>query len=154
MNKKETEESNLKKDNIRLLSENEKLWQENQEAKKAIDILKSDKDELFQCIERLNAEKTSLEVRVEMLTKNHELANKRIHILEVNRDKLENTVEYLNSLKASCNECSNDAVNDLANAKKEIERLNNDLDTTTKMYLEERRKRKKLKKALLKAVME
>lgn len=159
--KAEENKDKLKADNIRLLNENEKLWQENQEAKKAIDILKSDKDEVTKTveelklsIERLNTEKASLETRLEMLTKNHEFANKRIHELEVDKDELENTVEHLNSLETSCSECSNDAVNDLTNAKQEIDRLNDDLDTATKMYLEERRKRKKLKKALLKAVME
>lgn len=137
----EENKDKLKADNIRLLNENEKLWQENQEAKKAIDVLKSDKDELKLYIERLNkriyeleADNKDLEVRI--------------------NDAKQDAEELRNQGAMPCEACANDAINDLTNAKQEIDRLNDDLDTATKMYLEERKKRKKLKKALLKAVME
>lgn len=147
MNKKETEESNLKKDNIRFLSENEKLWQENRDAKKTIDILRSDKDQLTNTVEELK-------LCIERL-------NKRIYELEADNkdlkvrinDAKQDAEDLRNQGAIPCEACANDAINDLTNAKQEIDRLNDDIDAATKMYLEERKKRKKLKKALLKAVM-
>lgn len=132
---KETKEEleKLLKDNIRLLNENETLWKENQEAKKAIEVLKSDKDELTKAIET------------------QRLCIDRI---ETENAELKKQVEYLENVESvSCEECANDAINDLTKAKNEIDRLNTDIETTTQIFLKERKKRKKLEKAFLKVVM-
>lgn len=132
---KETKEEleKLLKDNIRLLNENETLWKENQDAKKAIEVLRSDKNELTKAIET------------------QRLCIDRI---ETENAELKKQVEYPENVESvSCEECANDAINDLTKAKNEIDRLNTDIETATQMFLKERKKRKKLEKALLKVVM-
>lgn len=129
-----------------------KLTDELNGVKEAIDTLTKDKEELeenLSATEKINlalvAENEKLEEEMRML---NEVINKhaeRIRELEADKNESDEGLEGMD-------EEINNVVAELSKAKMKISQLDTDLDTTTGMYLKERKKRKKLEKAFLKLV--
>ncbi|WP_407397783.1 hypothetical protein [Treponema sp.] len=144
-------------------------------AKKAIDSLENDKAELKNKLAEVESNLLAAHDRIQLESQKHrneiEEEKKRSFALLTENEKLEEQIlqnaERIKVLEAeneelkekhvectvSCEECVNDTINDLAKARVTIDRLNADIETATQMFLKEHKKRKKLEKAFLKAVV-
>lgn len=157
----------LKADNIKLIEDMEKTEKINQGLLVEIEELKKKYDESISVtekyVERIRGLESEVEEAIAEKTRADEVCNENMRYLQIRERELAEVRAELEAISAAekneSDECLegmdeeiNNVVAELSKVKMKNSQLAADLDTTTGMYLKERKKRKKLEKAFLKLV--
>lgn len=157
----ESENEELKEKYTSNIAPNEKYAERISELESDIEQLKKERDR-----EENNHNRSYTEVQEELeklRKENEELSGFRDQyyvLLETSESAIENQRQEIEMLKIKLSAENGEGLDELEemdeeinSAKAEIERLNEDLSTLTKMYMKESKKRKKLEKVILKLVV-
>lgn len=157
----ESENEELKEKYTSNIAPNEKYAERISELESDLEQLKKERDREEN---NHNRSYTEAQEELEKLRKeNEELSGFRDQyyvLLETSESAIENQRQEIEMLKIKLSAENDEGLDELEemdeeinSAKAEIERLNEDLSTLTKMYMKESKKRKKLEKVILKLVV-
>lgn len=118
--------------------------------------VRAEKDNILSEKTELRKRNEDLEFEFEKATSDSEHYRQEMEMLKIKLSAEEN--EHLYDLEGmdgklnDCEACMQGILGENQQYQREIERLKEDIDTVTKMYMKENKKRKKIQKAFLKAV--
>lgn len=139
-----------------LIKEKKKAEEMRDENLRYLQIRDREKDELRKRNEELTERNEELEFEVERATSDSEHYRQEMEALKIKLSAEEN--EHLDDLEGmdnelnDCEACMHGILGENQQYQREIERLKEDIETLTKMYMKESKKRKKIQKAFIKAV--